>query len=158
MREITVAATQMAISWDLPANLDKAETLIRQAAKQGANIILIQELFEAPYFCIEQQVKHFDLATSLEENDSIKRFQQLAKELEIVLPFSWFEKANRAFFNSVAMVDADGSILGTYRKTHIPNVNVDLFIHSPFGEFEQEQFSSGQISGSTNISLLHPIQ
>lgn len=121
MREVCVAATQMTISWDLPSNLDKAEALIRQAAAQGANIILIQELFEAPYFCIEQQAKHFDLATSLEENASLKRFQQLARELEVVLPFSWFEKANRAFFNSVAMVDADGSILGTYRKTHIPN-------------------------------------
>lgn len=121
MREVTVAATQMTISWDLPANLDKAEALIRKAAKLGANIILIQELFETPYFCIEQHVKHFDLATSLEENNSIKRFQQLAKELGVVLPFSWFEKVNHAFFNSVAMVDADGSILGTYRKTHIPN-------------------------------------
>lgn len=121
MREVTVAATQMSISWDLQANMDKAEALIRQAAKQGANIILIQELFEAPYFCIEQQAEHFDLATSLEENSNIKRFQQLAKELDVVLPFSWFEKVNRAFFNSVAMVDADGSILGVYRKSHIPN-------------------------------------
>jgi N-carbamoylputrescine amidase len=121
MREVTVAATQMKCSWNLPENLDKAESLIRQAAGQGANIILIQELFEAPYFCIEQQVKHFDLATSLEENESIKRFQHLAKELDVVLPFSWFEKANRAFFNSVAMVDANGAILGTYRKSHIPN-------------------------------------
>ena len=121
MREVTVAATQMAISWDLPSNLDKAEALIRQAAGEGANIILIQELFETPYFCIEQQAKHFDLATSLEENVSIKRFQELAKELKVVLPFSWFEKVNRAFFNSIAMVDADGSIMGTYRKTHIPN-------------------------------------
>ena len=121
MREVTVAATQMTISWNLPNNVDKAEALIRQAAKQGANIILIQELFEAPYFCIEQQAKHFDLATSLEENTTVKRFQELAKELDVVLPFSWFERVNRAFFNSVAMVDADGSILGVYRKSHIPN-------------------------------------
>ncbi|MFK5951596.1 MAG: N-carbamoylputrescine amidase [Desulfobacterium sp.] len=121
MKEVTVAATQMSITWNLPGNIDKAESLIRQAAKEGANIILIQELFETPYFCIEQQIKHFDLATSLEENANIKRFQLLAKELNVVLPFSWFERANRAFFNSLAMVDADGSILGIYRKTHIPN-------------------------------------
>jgi len=121
MREVTVAATQMAVSWDLPQNLDKAEALIREAARQGADVILIQELFEAPYFCIEQQAKHFDLATSLEENTALKRFQGLAKELDVVLPFSWFEKANKAFFNSLAMVDAGGSILGVYRKTHIPN-------------------------------------
>jgi len=121
MRQVAVAATQMTISWDLEDNLNKAERLIRDAAGQGANIILIQELFEAPYFCIEQHAKHFDLATTVEDNVSLKRFQQLAKELNVVLPFSWFEKQNRAFFNSLAMVDADGSILGVYRKTHIPN-------------------------------------
>jgi N-carbamoylputrescine amidase len=121
MQKVTVAATQMAISWDSPKNLDKAEKLIRQAAEQGADIILIQELFETPYFCIEQQAKHFELASSLEENYSVRRFRQLARELKVVLPFSWFEKVNRVFFNSVAMVDADGEILGVYRKTHIPN-------------------------------------
>jgi len=121
VRKVTVAATQMAISWDLTRNMDKAETLIRQAATEGANIILIQELFETPYFCIEQQAKHFDLATTLEENASLVRFQQLAKELDVVLPFSWFERANHAFYNSIAMVDAGGAILGIYRKTHIPN-------------------------------------
>ena len=121
MRNVTVAATQMEVSWDFAANMNKAETLIREAAGKGANIILIQELFEAPYFCIEQEAKHFDLATTLEENKNLVRFQHLAKELEVVLPFSWFEKANRAFFNSVAMVDADGKVLCTYRKTHIPN-------------------------------------
>jgi N-carbamoylputrescine amidase len=121
MREVTVAATQMTISWNLPTNMDKAEKLIRQAAAQGANIILIQELFEAPYFCIEQLAKHFNLATSLEDNVNIRRFQDLARELDVVLPFSWFERVNCAFFNSVAMVDADGSILGVYRKSHIPN-------------------------------------
>lgn len=121
MRKVTVAATQMEVSWDSAGNMNKAETLIREAAGKGANVILIQELFETPYFCIEQEAKHFDLATSLEDNKNLVRFQHLAKELEVVLPFSWFEKVNRAFFNSVAMVDADGKILGTYRKTHIPN-------------------------------------
>jgi len=121
MREVIVAATQMQIGWDLPKNVDRAESLVRQAAEKGANIVLIQELFETPYFCIEQQGKHFDLATCLSDNANIKRFQKLAKELNLVLPFSWFEKVNRAFFNSVAMIDADGDILGIYRKSHIPN-------------------------------------
>jgi N-carbamoylputrescine amidase len=101
--------------------MNRAESLIRQAADRGANIILIQELFETPYFCIEQNAKHFNLATRLEDNRNLVRFQELAKELDVVLPFSWFEKVNQAFFNSLAMVDADGSIIGVYRKSHIPN-------------------------------------
>ncbi len=121
MKDITVAATQMAVSWDLPTNMERAETLIRRAADQGAQIILIQELFETPYFCIEQKNEHFRLATTISENKNLRRFQQLARELDVVLPFSWFERANRAFYNSVALVDADGTILGVYRKTHIPN-------------------------------------
>ena len=121
MSKLIVAATQMACSWDLPANLERAENLIREAASRGAQVILIQELFETPYFCIEQDSAHFDLATSLEENKSLRRFQQLAEELNVVLPFSWFERSNRAFYNSLAMVDAGGAILGVYRKSHIPN-------------------------------------
>ena len=121
MSKLTVAATQMACSWDLPANLERAEKLIREAAAAGARVILIQELFETPYFCIEQDAKHFALATTLAENRSLPRFQALAAELDVVLPFSWFERANRAFFNSLAMVDAGGEVLGVYRKSHIPN-------------------------------------
>jgi len=121
MSKLNVAATQMACSWDLPANLDRAEKLIREAAAAGARVILIQELFEAPYFCIEQDTKHFALATTLAENPAIELFQRLAKELDVVLPCSWFERANRAFYNSLAMIDADGSVLGVYRKSHIPN-------------------------------------
>ena len=121
MSKLSVAATQMACSWDLPANLERAEHLIREAAAGGAQVILIQELFETPYFCIEQDAKHFALATTLDENLSVKRFQALAKELNVVLPFSWFERANRAFYNSLAMIDAGGEILGVYRKSHIPN-------------------------------------
>ena len=121
MSIITVAATQMEVSWNLPDNMNRAESLIRQAADRGANIILIQELFETPYFCIEQNPKHFNLATRLEDNRNLVRFQELAKELDVVLPFSWFEKVNQAFFNSLAMVDADGTIIGVYRKSHIPN-------------------------------------
>ncbi len=121
MSILRVAATQMACSWDVAANLECAEKLIRQAAADGAQVILIQELFETPYFCIEQDARHFALATRLEDNPAIKRFQVLAAELDVVLPCSWFERANRAFFNSLALVDAGGEILGVYRKSHIPN-------------------------------------
>lgn len=121
MNTVKVAATQMSVSWSLDDNVDKAEQMIRNAAAQGANIILIQELFETPYFCIEQDAKHFELATTLKENKTIRLFQKLAKELSVVLPFSWFERAGKAFFNSVAIIDADGEVLGTYRKTHLPN-------------------------------------
>lgn len=120
MRHVTVAATQFACSWDLPANADRAEALIRQAAAEGANIILIQELFAAPYFCIEQHPRYFDLAQPLEGHPLIARFAALAKELGVVLPVSFFERSGPAFFNSIAMVDADGQTLGLYRKSHIP--------------------------------------
>jgi len=121
MREVTVAATQFACSWALPDNLDRAERLVRQAAAEGAQVVLVQELFETPYFCIEQDAKHFALATPFEGNRTIARMADLAKELGVVLPVSWFERAGQAFFNSVAMVDADGTVLGIYRKSHIPN-------------------------------------
>ena len=121
MSEICVAATQMHCDWDIKANVQRAEKLIRQAASQGAQVILIQELFETPYFCIEQDFKHMRLATSLDESTTIKQMSALARELEIVIPVSWFEQAGTAYFNSVAMIDADGEVMGLYRKTHIPN-------------------------------------
>ncbi len=121
MRSLTVAATQMACSSDRAENLARAEVLIRRAAGEGAQVILIQELFETPYFCQDQLPKYFDLARPVEGNEGLARFQALARELGVVLPFSFFERANQAYFNSVAMVDADGSMLGVYRKTHIPD-------------------------------------
>ncbi len=121
MRQVTVAATQMACSWDREANVEKACELVAQAAGQGANIVLIQELFEAPYFCIEQLETHFALASERDNNPLLARCQSLAQEHGVVLPISWFEKAGTAFFNSLCMIDADGSILGYYRKSHIPN-------------------------------------
>jgi N-carbamoylputrescine amidase len=120
MRHLTVAATQFACSWDLPSNADRAEALVRQAAGQGAQVVLIQELFAAPYFCIEQHPGYFDLAQPLEGHPLVARFAGLAKELGVVLPVSFFERAGQVFFNSVAMVDADGRVLGVYRKSHIP--------------------------------------
>ena len=121
MRKVTLAATQFACSWDLEKNLDNAERLVREAAGRGAQVILLQELFETPYFCIEQTAKHLELASELDESPAVRRFSAVAKELGVVLPVSWFEKAGRAFFNSMAMVDADGKVLGSYRKSHIPN-------------------------------------
>lgn len=121
MRKVVVAATQMACSWDREATLAKAEKLVREAAAKGANIVLLQELFETPYFCQRHDFEYMDLATTLEENPAVKRFQQVAKELDIVIPVSFFERAGNAAFNSIAIIDADGTVLGKYRKTHIPD-------------------------------------
>jgi N-carbamoylputrescine amidase len=120
MSKVTVAATQMACGWDRDANIANAEKLIRMAASRGANIVLIQELFETPYFCKDHRSQHFDLARPLEGHPAVEHFRSLARELGVVLPVSVFERADNAFFNSVAVVDADGSVLGTYRKSHIP--------------------------------------
>lgn len=120
-RLVAVAATQFACGWDRAANIDRAEGLVRRAAREGAQIILLQELFETPYFCIEQDSRHLRLATSLQENPAVARMSQLARELGVVLPVSFFERAGQACFNTVAMVDAGGDVLGIYRKAHIPN-------------------------------------
>ncbi|AGN86190.1 MULTISPECIES: N-carbamoylputrescine amidase [Enterobacteriaceae] len=121
MRNVTVAATQMACSWDLDKNIQNAERLVREAHSKGAQVILIQELFAAPYFCIDQSPEHYALAQEVANSPLIKHFSALAKELEVVLPLSLFEKCNNAYYNSLVMIDADGSVLDTYRKTHIPN-------------------------------------
>ena len=121
MRKVVVAATQMSCTWDREATLAKAEKLVREAAAKGANIILLQELFETPYFCQRHDFEYMDLATTLEENPAVKRFQEVAKELDVVIPVSFFERAGNAAFNSIAIIDADGTVLGKYRKTHIPD-------------------------------------
>ena len=120
-RLVTVAATQMSCSWDRQANIAKAEQLVRQAAAKGAQIILIQELFETPYFCQKPNPEYLQMATPTDENPAIKHFQAIARELQVVLPISFFELAGRARFNSIAIIDADGRILGVYRKSHIPD-------------------------------------
>jgi N-carbamoylputrescine amidase len=120
MRTVTFAATQFACTWDLPANLERAEAVIREAAGNGAQVILVQELFATPYFCITQRPEYFKLAAPMEGNPLIDHFADLARELGVVLPCSFFEKAGPAFFNSVAMIDADGRVMGRYRKSHIP--------------------------------------
>ena len=120
-RTVTLAATQMACTWDLEANRRTAERLVREAAGKGARIIQLQELFEAPYFCIERDAKFFDLAHRGIDNPHVNRFRDLARELQVVLPLSFFERTENAFFNSIAVIDADGSVVGHYRKSHIPD-------------------------------------
>ncbi len=121
MTSVTVAATQMACTWDKEENLARAEALVREAAGKGARIVLIQELFETPYFCKDQKQELFALATPVAENPAIKRMSALAAELAVVLPVSFFERANNAYYNSLVVLDADGSNLGLYRKSHIPD-------------------------------------
>ena len=121
MRNVTVAATQTSFTWDKENNLVKAEKLVRDAASKGAQIILLSELFETPYFCLQPNEDYFELAKPVEENAAVKHFQKIAKELEVVLPISFYERQGHARYNSVAIIDADGEILGVYRKTHIPD-------------------------------------
>lgn len=102
-------------------NIDKAEEMVRQAAKDGADIILLPELFENLYFCQERRYEFYELAETVDENKAIKRFKSIAKELNVVLPVSFYEKDGNVLYNSIAVIDADGEILGVYRKTHIPD-------------------------------------
>lgn len=121
MRNVTVAAVQMQMTADVQENIQKADALVRKAARQGANVILLPELFERPYFCQQRQYEFYDFATTAEENPAVQHFKQVARELEVVLPISFYEKDGTRLFNSIAMLDADGKVLGIYRKTHIPD-------------------------------------
>jgi N-carbamoylputrescine amidase len=121
MTELRVAALQMAMADDIDANVATAERLVRDAAAQGAQIILIPELFEGPYFCKDQLPEHLDRAVSLDGHPTVTHFAGLAAELGVVLPLSVYERAGQALFNTVVIVDADGSVLGHYRKSHIPD-------------------------------------
>ena len=144
-RVVTVAATQMACSWDRQANIANADRLVREAAAKGAQIILIQELFETPYFCQKPNPQYLQLATPVEQNPAIQHFQKLAAELQVVLPISFFELAGRARFNSIAIIDADGKLLGVYRKSHIPD--------GP-GYHEKYYFNPGD----TGFKVEHPLR
>ena len=117
---VTFAATQFACAPNAAENLATAERAVREAAAKGGQVILLQELFETPYFCKDHLASHFDLARPIADSPVVKRFQVLARELSVVLPLSVFERSNNAYFNSLAMIDADGEVLGVYRKSHIP--------------------------------------
>ena len=121
MRNVTVAAIQMSIPETPEKSVEKAEKLVRKAAAEGANVILLPELFENWYFCQERRYDSYKLALPLEENPAVRRFQTVAKELSVVLPISFYEQDGNVLYNSVAMIDADGSVMGVYRKSHIPD-------------------------------------
>lgn len=121
MSKVTVAAIQMECGWDKEKNIRQMCDWVKQAATAGANIILPQELFSTPYFCKDQNPDYFDLAEPLEESVAVATLMALAKKLKVVIPISFFERANKAYYNSVAVIDADGEFLGVYRKTHIPD-------------------------------------
>ena len=121
MRKVKVAAVQMRCTRDVNANIANAERLVRKAAGDGAQIILLPELFERQYFCQERQYEYYEFAKPVEENDAVKHFAKVAEELKVVLPISFYEKDGKRLFNTVAILDADGTNLGIYRKTHIPD-------------------------------------
>lgn len=121
MRQVKVAALQFSCSKDVQENINKAEKMVKEAADNGANIILLPELFERQYFCQEKRYDYYDYALPLEKNPAVNRFKEVAKELGVVIPVSFYERDIDRLFNTVAMIDADGRVLGIYRKTHIPD-------------------------------------
>lgn len=121
MRQVKVAALQFSCSRDVQEIINKAEKMVREAADNDANIILLPELFERQYFCQEKRYDYYDYALPLEKNPAVNRFKEVAKELGVVIPVSFYERDIDRLFNTVAMIDADGSVLGIYRKTHIPD-------------------------------------
>ena len=121
MRNVTVAAVQMRCGREAGENIAKAEKMVREAAAEGANVILLPELFERQYFCQERRYDYYKFAKPAAENDAVRHFRPVAKELGVVLPVSFYEKDGCVLYNSVAMLDADGALLGVYRKTHIPD-------------------------------------
>ena len=120
-KQVTVAATQMSCTRDSIANIENAKKLTRQAANDGAQIILIQELFESVYFPCLNRPEEFTMAKPYKDNPLLQEMSALAKELSVVLPTSFFEKDNNTYYNSLAVIDSDGSISEPYRKSHIPD-------------------------------------
>lgn len=121
MRKVTIGTVQMKCSTVVSENIEKADAMVREAAGQGANIILLPELFERQYFCQERRYEYYAFAKPVLENEAVCHFRQIARELGVVIPVSFYEKDGCSLYNSAAMIDADGTILGVYRKTHIPD-------------------------------------
>ena len=121
MRNVKVAAVQMNCMGTTDENMAKAEKMIKDAAFHGANIILLPELFERQYFCQERRYEYYEYAKSVEENPAVRSLTPLARELDVVLVLSIYERDGNSLYNTVVMIDADGSLLGKYRKTHIPD-------------------------------------
>lgn len=121
MRKVTIGTVQMKCSTMVSENIEKADAMVREAAGQGADIILLPELFERQYFCQERRYEYYAFAKPVLENDAVCHFRRIARELGVVIPVSFYEKDGCSLYNSAAMIDADGTILGVYRKTHIPD-------------------------------------
>lgn len=121
MNRVKVAAIQMRCAASLEENLKKAEAMVRKAAAEGANVILLPELFEREYFCQQRRYDFYHYAKPVMENDAVRMGMRLAAELGVVLPISFYERDVNNLYNSIACIDADGTVLGVYRKTHIPD-------------------------------------
>jgi N-carbamoylputrescine amidase len=120
-RSITVAGIQTAYGPDMDENIEKTEAFVREAAERGADVVLPSELFQGIYFCTKQDPKWFETAFPVDEHPCVKKLAKLAKKLDVVIPISFFEKDGPRYYNSVAIADANGDILGVYRKSHIPD-------------------------------------
>jgi N-carbamoylputrescine amidase len=120
-RRITVAAIQCALGGTRAENIERVEHFVREAASRGANVVLPPELFEGPYFCREERTEWFAQARAVGEDEAVARMRQVARELGIVIPVSFFERAGQVHYNSLAVIDVGGEILGVYRKSHIPD-------------------------------------
>ncbi|MBK8458375.1 MAG: N-carbamoylputrescine amidase [Phyllobacteriaceae bacterium] len=134
MTALIAAAVQIACTNATEANLDRLEARIGEAASRGAGLVVLQELFEAPYFCQDMDERWFAAARPFDDHAGIARFRALAKRLGVVLPYSWYERDGDRLFNSLAMIDADGRVVGRYRKSHIPDSH---------GYYEKYYFSPG---------------
>ena len=121
MRKVTIGVCQMQMTKSVDENIQKADSLVREAADKGANVILLPELFERLYFCQERRYDYYDYALPVEENPAVQHFRKVAKEKHVVMPISIYEKAGTVLYNSIAMIDTDGEVMGVYRKTHIPD-------------------------------------
>lgn len=142
--KVTVAATQMACSWDWEENIAKAEGIIRQAAAAGAQIILPQEMFSLHFFAfMDWKSEYFKFAEAV-DGPTVMHMRGVAKDLGVVIPVNFFERANNAYFNTNAVIDADGSVLGIYRKTHIPGGPPGCFekIYTSYGDTGFQAFDT----------------
>lgn len=120
-RQVTLAAVQCELSGPRADNIARVERHVREAAARGAHVVLPPELFEGPYFCKEENARWFGEARSAEDDEAVGRMRDLARSLGVVIPVSFFEREGQAYYNSIAVIDADGAILGVYRKSHIPD-------------------------------------
>ncbi|MCB2106121.1 MAG: N-carbamoylputrescine amidase [Rhodobacteraceae bacterium] len=121
MSKITVAALQCAYATDMTANLEMISGMIADAAQRGAQIVLPSELLQGHYFCTEEHERHFSEAYPAADHPVVKKLAPLAKQLNVAIPASIFERDGQHFYNSLAMIDAGGEVMGVYRKSHIPD-------------------------------------